>query len=176
MLFPRLPNAAVDWVAQAWVDGRSQHLEDSLQSTTNEERRIIEERAVQLLKLQVPKYSWQHHQRELAARLLKRMEQQLHNITMLDLPTNVRDLLIRFKTFKQGDKYSHRKHHNFAWGQKVYTKRGKHRITCFVCKETDFYVTMLDKNGNEFRKKKSNVLVSTTRERIIDRLVREAES
>ena len=104
------------------------------------------------------------------------MEQQLHNITMLDLPTNVRDLLVGFKTFKQGDKYSHRKYHNFAWGQKVYAKRRKHRITCFVCKETNFYVTMLNKNGTEFRKKKSNVLVSTTRERIIDRLVREVES
>ena len=55
------------------------------------------------LKLQVPKYSWQHHQRELAARVLKRMEQQLQNITVLDLPTIVRDLLIGFKTFKQGD-------------------------------------------------------------------------
>ena len=67
LLQPRSPNAGelvpdikkgtVDWAAQAWVDGRSQHLEDALGSTTDEERRTIEERALQLLKLQLPIYS-----------------------------------------------------------------------------------------------------------------------
>ena len=186
LLQPRSPNAGeyvpdikkgtVDWAAQAWVDGRSQHLEDALESTTDEERRTIEERAVHFLKLQIPKYSWQHHQQELASRVLKRMEQQLQNVTMLDLPNNVRNRLIDFKTFKRGDKYNHRKHHTFAWGEKVYANKGKKRIICFVCRETNFFVSMIDKNGNEFKKKKSNVIIATNRERIIDRLVREIES
>ena len=78
------------------------------------------------------------------------MEQQLQNVTMLDLPTNVRNRLIDFKTFKRGDKCNHRKHHTFAWGEKVYTNKGLKRITCFVCRETNFFVSMIDKHGNEF--------------------------
>jgi hypothetical protein len=86
-----------DWVAQAWIDGRSQHLEEGLQSKTDEQRHAIEERTIYLLKQQIPKYSWQHHQRKLAARVLKRIEKRLENGTLLDLPSEVRDLLVGYQ-------------------------------------------------------------------------------
>ena len=186
LLQPRLPNAGEyvpnikkntdDWVAQAWIDGRSQHLEEGLQSKTDEQRHAIEERAIYLLKQQIPKYSWQHHQRELAARVLKRMEKRLENGTLLDLPSEVRDLLVTFKTFKRGDKYKHRKYHEFAWGEKVYTSKGNNKRTYgFVSHETNHFVFIIDKHGNKFHKKKSNVQVDTNRERLIDRLIREVE-
>ena len=183
LLQPRLPNAgeyvpnikknADDWVAQAWIDGRSQHLEEGLKSKTDEQRHAIEERAIYLLKEQIPKYSWQHHQRELAARVLKRMEKRLENGTLLHLPSEVRDLLITFKTFKKGDKYKHRKYHEFAWGEKVYTSIGNNKRSYgFVSQETNHFVLIIDKYGNKFRKKKSNVQVATNRKRLFDRLIR----
>ena len=186
LLQPRLPNAGEyvpnikkntdDWVAQAWIDGRSQHLEEGLKSKTDEQRHAIEERAIYLLKEQIPKYSWQHHQRELAARVLKRMEKRLENGTLLHLPSEVRDLLITFKTFKKGDKYKHRKYHEFAWGEKVYTSIGNNKRSYgFVSQETNHFVLIIDKYGNKFRKKKSNVQVATNRKRLFDRLIREVE-
>ena len=162
LLQPRLPNAGEyvpnikkntdDWVAQAWIDGRSQHLEEGLKSKTDEQRHAIEERAIYLLKEQIPKYSWQHHQRELAARVLKRMEKRLENGILLHLPSGVRDLLVTFKTFKKGDRYKHRKYQEFAWGEKVYTSIGNNKRTYgFVSQETNHFFFFIDKHGNKFR-------------------------
>ena len=52
------------------------------------------------------------------------MEKRLENGTLLDLPSEVRDLLVTFKTFKRGDKYKHRKYHEFAWGERSTRQKG----------------------------------------------------
>ena len=163
LLQPRSPNAGeyipnirkgtVQWAAQAWIDGRTQH--QALELKTIAQRHDIEDRALQLLKDQIPKYSWQHHQRELAARVLKRFERRLVHATLSPLTTNVRDALISFKPFKRGDKYKNRKYHEFGWGEKVLTEKNSkmQQPYGFVCHETDMFVFMIDKNGNQFHKK-----------------------
>lgn len=160
-------------VAQAWIDGKSKHLEKALQSKTDEERQVIEERAIEILKQQIPKYAWQHHQRDLAARVQKRMEKQLQNTKLLHLPTDVRTHLNNFKTFIRGDKYKHLKYHEFSWGEKVSVMKGKNKnIYGFVCHETSEYLFILDEKGKKFRKKKTNVKIVCKRELIIERKLR----
>ena len=170
---PNIKKKSIEWAAQAWLDGRSQHLEEALQNKTTEECHEIEEKAVLLLRSQVPKYAWRHHQKQLAARVLKRVEQQFENVTLYDLPKQVKVQLSNFKPFKRGDKFKYKKYHEFQWGEKVVTSKKSKRTYAFVYHETDRFVYMIDKNGNEFHKKKSNVQVITKRERIIDRTVRQ---
>ena len=152
-------------------------MEEALFGKTVEERHEIEEVAIRHLKSKVPMYSWSTHQRDLAVRVLKRFELQLVNVTLLDLPDIIATPLSTYQPFKRGDKYKHKKYYKFAWGEAVDVSMGrrKRNTKAFVCRETDFYVFMINSNGEEFRKKKSNVKALTNRDQIVDALVREFE-
>ena len=77
---------AFEWAAQAWLDGRSQDLEDALNGKTIQYRHNIEFAAVRILNEKVPKYSWQTHQRDLTARVVKRHKKGLMAVTSYNMP------------------------------------------------------------------------------------------
>ena len=158
--------------AHAWINGNSQDLEHSLQNATVQQQHDIEYRAYFLLKEKLPKYSWDHHHHNLATRVIKRYEKLYITTTLYGMPKRARNELKQFKLFRKGKRLNSKTKYTFQWGEQVLTTRGKIRTHGYVCHETNTFVSILDKKGNCFRKKKTNVAQKFQRETIIERDLR----
>lgn len=147
-----------DYVAHAWIEGRSEELEEALSKKSYEECKRIEDRAVKLLQEEKSEWAWEYHHKRLSLHVLERKEKNKVRKELSKLPKKVRSSLVLFKPFKRGDRFGSRQYHDFTSRQKVLVRNGTgKRKYGYVCHETKEFITMIDSNGDEFKKKKHNV-------------------
>lgn len=147
-----------DWSAQAWIDGRSEDLEEALKGKTFEKCQEIEQRSIELLNEKKPKWEWEHHHHQLHLRLKQRKYQKKIVKELSRLPQKVSSRLVEFKSFIKGQKFGPSLRHDFTSRQKMLINdTNDKRKYGYICYETKCYLTLVDKYGAIFKKSKCKV-------------------
>ena len=163
------------WAPMAYLDGRSEDLEEALAGMSREKVEDVEEKAAWILTDDVPRNTWNHRHRELHARVVRRFERRVvnHQLALMPKP----DMVERMRTFTRfwkGEKYKAGLRHEYSSRALVDVKGGVgNRRQGYVCEETEFYVSLIDLAALLFRKRKDNVRLVPRRELFVERRLRE---
>ena len=87
----------------AWVRGNTVALEEFLRGKSWEEMEHIEDDAVLMLRQQYPEWSWEPHQKALAARVAHRMQRKRLYVDMISMPLSVGRRFLDFGDFRKGE-------------------------------------------------------------------------
>ena len=108
-LKPTIARNHPDWSALAWIDGRSEDLEEDIENLPYNEQQKIEERAILLLKEKKPMWSWENHHHRLFLRVNERKNLKKMFKELSKLPHSVVSSFNGYKQFKKGDLYGPKK-------------------------------------------------------------------
>ena len=163
------------WAPMAYLDGRSEDLEEALAGMDRHEVFDVEETAAWILVDDVPRSEWNHRHVDLHARVLRRFERRVINHQLSLMPSSA--MVERMKTytrFWQGEKYRAGLRHEYSSRAFVEVRGGVGpRRRGYVCEETEFFVSLVDSNALVFRKRKDNVRLVTRPEYFLERRLRE---
>ena len=163
------------WAPMAYLDGRSEDLEEALAGMSLQKVEDVEETAAWILTDHLPRSTWNHRHRELHARVVRRFERRVvnHQLALLPKPEMV-ERMRTFTRFWKGEKFRASLRHEYSSRALVDVKGGiGNRRQGYVCEETEFYVPLIDLDALVFRKRKGNVRLVPRRELFVEKRLRE---